>query len=44
MIRTREHASSVLKLYFQTQTPDIDVRIMKKEYPEGKLLNKQQIL
>lgn len=43
MTREREQASFVLKLYYPTQTPDIDVRITKIKYHlGGKNLNKQQ--
>lgn len=42
--RTREQASSVFKHYYQTQTPDIVVQVIKTEYPGEKRLNKQQIL
>lgn len=34
--RIREQASSVLELYYQTQTPDIVVQIFKKKLPWGK--------
>lgn len=34
--RIREQASSVLELYYQTQTPDIVVHIFKKKLPWGK--------
>lgn len=33
--RTREKTSFVFNMYFQTQTPDVVVRIIYKEYPWG---------
>lgn len=41
---TKEKTSSVFKFYYQTQTPDVDVQVIKTELPREKRLNKQQII